>query len=87
MSESDHTYRPDEQPGAATSRPPADEWVHPVNIGHLVLGIAFLGIVLVWALVVGDAVTGDDVRWLWPIPWVAAGGAGLVAIVVSARRR
>ncbi len=50
---------------------------HPVNIGHLVMGLAFLGIVGVWALVQTDTVTGDDIRWLLPIPWVVAGVVGL----------
>jgi len=52
---------------------------HPINVGHFVMGIAFLGIVLVWVLVEADAVTGDDIRWLLPIPWVLAGVAGLIA--------
>jgi hypothetical protein len=60
---------------------------HQVNIGHLVMGIAFLGIVGVWALVQSDTVTGDDVRWLMPIPWVAAGVAGLVATAMTGSRR
>jgi len=64
-----------------------DSWRHPLNVGHLVMGLAFLGLVLVWALVVGDVVANDDVRWLLPVPWVLAGGAGLVAMTVSARRR
>jgi hypothetical protein len=57
---------------------------HPVNVGHFVMGIAFLGIVLIWILVEADAVTGDDIRWLLPVPWVLAGAAGLVA---TTRRR
>lgn len=60
---------------------------HPVNIGHLVMGLAFLGLVGVWALVQGDVVTGDDIRWLLPIPWVLAGAAGLAATAVSSTRR
>ncbi len=59
---------------------------HPVNTGHLVMGIAFLGLVLVWALVVGDVVTDDGVRWLLPLPWVAAGLAGVLAAVLPRRR-
>ena len=35
---------------------------HPVNVGHLVMGIAFLGLVGVWALIQSDAVGGSDVR-------------------------
>lgn len=59
---------------------------HPVNIGHLVMGVAFAGMVLVWALVQGDVVDGSELRWLMPIPWIAAGAAGLAATVWSARR-
>ena len=59
---------------------------HPVNIGHLVMGIAFLGLVAVWALVEGDVVEGSEVRWLMPVPWVFAGVAGLVATVLVGRR-
>jgi hypothetical protein len=54
---------------------------HPVNITQLVMGVAFAGIVLVWALVQGDVVETDELRWLMPIPWLAAGAAGLAATV------
>ena len=60
---------------------------HPVNIGHLVMGVALLGIVGIWALVQTDTVTGDDVRWLMPIPWVLAGIVGLVATAITGSRR
>jgi hypothetical protein len=60
---------------------------HPVNIGHLVMGIAFLGLVGVWALIQGDVVGGGDVRWLLPVPWVFAGIAGLLATTITGRRR
>jgi len=60
---------------------------HPINVGHLVMGIAFLGIVGVWALIEGDVVSGEDARWLFPLPWVLAGLAGLTAIGVSGSRR
>ena len=60
---------------------------HPVNIGHLVMGLALLGIVGVWALVQGDVVTGDDVHWLLPIPWVVAGLVGLVTTAITGQRR
>jgi hypothetical protein len=59
---------------------------HPVNVGHLVMGTAFLGLVAIWALIVGDVVDGDDVRWLLPAPWVVAGAAGLIALAVGGHR-
>ena len=59
---------------------------HPVNIGHLVMGVAFAGMVLVWALVQGDVVDTSELRWLMPIPWLAAGAAGLAATVWPGRR-
>ena len=69
---------------SATDR--ASGW-HRVSIGHLVMGIAFVGIVAVWALVQSDTVTGDDIRWLLPIPWVVAGAVGLAVTAVTGQRR
>ncbi len=60
---------------------------HPVNIGQLVMGLTFLGLVAVWALFTTDAVGGGDVRWLLPVPFVLAGAAGLVASAVSGAAR
>lgn len=60
---------------------------HPVNVGHLVMGIAFLGLALVWSLVQADVVAGRDIRWLLPVPWVLAGAAGLAASAVTGTRR
>ena len=60
---------------------------HPVNIGHLVMAVAFLGILGIWALVQTDTVTGDDIRWLMPVPWVFAGAVGLVVTAVTGSRR
>lgn len=60
---------------------------HPTNVGHLVMGVGFLGIVGIWALVATETVTGEDIRWLLPIPWVVAGVAGLLVIAFSGRRR
>lgn len=56
---------------------------HQINIGHLVMGLAFLGIIGVWALIQGDLVEGADIRWLLPVPWVVAGIAGLLATTLS----
>lgn len=61
--------------------------LHPVNVGHLVMGLVFLGLLAVWGLVKGDVVTGDDVRWLLPIPWVTAGVAGLAVFALRQRPR
>jgi hypothetical protein len=52
---------------------------HPVNVLHLVLGVAFLGMFVSWALIQSDTLQAHDLRWLLPIPWVAAGVAGLAA--------
>ena len=60
--------------------------LHPVNVGQLVMGVAFAGMVLVWALVQGDVVESSELRWLMPIPWLAAGAAGLAASVWPSRR-
>jgi len=63
-------------------QPPRRSWaagVHPVNIGHLVMGVALLGLTVIWALIESDVASASDLRWLLPIPWVAAGAVGLVA--------
>ncbi len=60
---------------------------HPANVGHLVMGIAFVGLALVWALFQGDVVQNEDVRWLLPVPWVLAGAAGLAATAFGGHRR
>ena len=56
---------------------------HPVNILHLVMGVVFLGIVSIWALIEGQIATTEDLRWLIPLPWVIAGAAGLIVIMMS----
>lgn len=77
------TFPYDEQSAA----PARESGRHPVNVGHLVMGIAFLGLVGVWALIQGDVVGDGDVRWLMPVPWVLAGLAGLLAVGLSGSRR
>jgi hypothetical protein len=70
-----------------TTLPEKQSGRHPVNVGHLVMGIAFLAMVGVWALIQTDVVGDGDVRWLLPVPWVLAGLAGLLAIGISGSRR
>ena len=55
---------------------------HPVNIGHLVMELAFLAFVVVWALIATDTVVVDsieDLRGLLPVPWIVGGTVGLIA--------
>lgn len=79
-------YGYDEPMVGPLDAPEKPSGLHPVNIGQLVMGVAFAGMVLVWALVQGDVVETDELRWLMPIPWLAAGAAGLAATVWPARR-
>lgn len=60
---------------------------HPVNIGHLVMGLAFAGLVTVWAILQADVVELSDARWLLPLPWVVAGAVGLAATALPNRRK
>ena len=60
---------------------------HPVSVGHLVMGLAFLCFVGAWALVQADVVGGDDIRWLLPVPWIVAGAVGLAVTAASSARR
>ena len=59
----------------------ASGW-HPVNIAHLVLGTALLGLFTVWALISSDTVDLEDAHWLLPLPWLVAGVLGLGATVL-----
>ncbi len=60
---------------------------HPVNVGQLVMGLAFLGLAAIWAVLAADAVDGEALRWLLPVPWLVAGAAGLLATTWGAARR
>lgn len=55
---------------------------HPVNVGHLVMGTAFVGLVTVWALISSDTIELVDAHWLLPLPWLIAGVVGLAATVL-----
>ncbi len=82
MSESSELPAPE-----ATVPPAGTSGRHPVNVGHLVMGLVFLCFVGAWGLIEGDVVSFGDLRWLLPLPWVVAGIAGLAASGVSAARR
>jgi hypothetical protein len=87
MQENTMTQPLTHRPAGAPARTEAPSGRHPVNIGHLVMGLAFVGLVGVWALIQGDAVDGSDIRWLLPVPWVLAGIAGLLATTLTGRDR
>lgn len=60
---------------------------HQVNTGHLVMGVAFLGLVGAWAVLVSDTVAIEDHGWVLGLPWLVAGAAGLLATVLRGPRR
>lgn len=67
------------------AHPPKRTGRHPVNIGHLVMGLAFLVFVVVWALIVSGTVvihSIEDLRWLLPLPWIVGGSIGLLAALL-----
>jgi hypothetical protein len=67
------------------AQPPKPTGRHPVNIGHLVMGLAFLVFVVVWALIVSGTVvihSIEDLRWLLPLPWIVGGSIGLLAALL-----
>lgn len=59
---------------------------HPVTVGHLVMGVAFVGLATIWLLFETDVVQTDSLRWFLPLPWLAAGVAGLLAVALAGRR-
>ncbi|TIC86272.1 hypothetical protein E8D34_11365 [Nocardioides sp. GY 10113] len=83
MSSDETTTAPD----AERSPEGARRGYHPVNVGHLVMGVAFLGLTVVWALLASGAAEPDDARWLLPTPWLVAGAVGLVATLFRGRSR
>ena len=89
MSDYDNSYEVgtyDEPMVGPLDAPDRDSGWHPVNVTHLVMGVAFAGMLVIWALYVTGVVSDDNYRWLLPIPWLAAGAAGLVASVRPSRK-
>jgi cytochrome bd-type quinol oxidase subunit 2 len=58
-----------------------------VKITHLVFGLLFLGVAVVWALVVGDVINENDLAVIAPAILIAAGVVGLATSLASARNR
>jgi hypothetical protein len=65
-------------------QPPPDR---SVKITHLVFGLLFLGVAVVWALVVGDVINENDLAVLAPAILIAAGVIGLAVSLASGRNR
>jgi len=65
-------------------QPPADR---SVKITHLVFGLLFLGVAVVWALVLGDVINENDLAVIAPAILIAAGVIGLATSLASARNR
>jgi hypothetical protein len=65
-------------------QPPTDR---SVKISHLVFGLLFLGVAVVWALVVGDVINENDLAVIAPAILIAAGVIGLATSLASARNR
>jgi len=75
------------RPGRADDAAARRTGWHPVNTGHLVMGVAFAGLVIVWALVTSDTVEVERTGWVMGVPWLVAGAVGLIASALRGRRR
>ena len=60
---------------------------HPVSIGHLVMGLVFACFLALWAVVQFTDISSHDLRFLWPLPWIAGGAVGMIALAIRDRRR
>ncbi len=59
---------------------------HPLEIGPLVLGLVFLGIVAAWSLFELDVISGADTAWILPVVLIGAGALGVVLAATRPRR-
>ncbi|MEI2712314.1 MAG: hypothetical protein V9G04_03215 [Nocardioides sp.] len=83
-----NTAMNDETTELAFDEPVASEsGIHPINVAHLVMGLAFLGFVAIWGVWEASNYDVTDARWLLPLPWLFAGGAGVLALLLAGRRR
>ncbi|HEX2175746.1 MAG TPA: hypothetical protein VHG70_07525 [Nocardioidaceae bacterium] len=59
---------------------------HPLEIGPLVFGLVFLGIVAAWALFELDVVSGASAAWILPVVLIVAGALGVVLAATKPQR-
>jgi hypothetical protein len=59
---------------------------HPLEIGPLVFGLVFLGIVTAWGLFELGLVSGADAAWILPVVLIAAGALGIALAATKDRR-
>jgi hypothetical protein len=66
------------------TQPPPDR---TLKIPHLVFGLLFLGVAIIWAFVAADVITPEGLVVLAPAVLIAAGVIGLAASLASGRNR
>ena len=59
---------------------------HSLEIGPLVFGLVFLGVVAAWGLFELGVVTAADTAWILPIVLIGAGALGVVLALTKPRR-
>ena len=67
------------------AEPPASR--RPLKVAHLVMGLFFLGFVAMATSLNTGAIPWSGARYLWPALLVAVGAVGLLATLLSNRRR
>lgn len=69
-----------------TTHPTTGYQRHPLEIGPLVFGLIFLGVVAAWGLFELGAVTAADAAWILPIVLIGAGALGVLLALTKPRR-
>jgi len=72
--------------GTTTTPRTAGYQRHPLEIGPLVFGLVFLGVVAAWGLFELGVVTAADTAWILPIVLIGAGALGVVLALTKPRR-